>query len=83
MTPVEAKALLSNPNDNVSTGGAGVLLVSFKHPGHHMALTLNVKDGAFSIIGEVSVATHTLIDRTELMRRAVDFITKAKLKPRR
>lgn len=82
MTPAEAKVLLSNPNDNVSTGGAGALLVSFKHPGHHMALTLNVKDGHFSIIGEMTVVTRTLLDRAELLRRAVDFINKARLKPR-
>lgn len=82
MSPVEARALLTNPTDTATQGGADTLTVSFRDPAHHMGLTMNVKDGHFSLIGEMVVATRTLLARAELIRRAVDFINKARLKPR-
>lgn len=82
MSPAEAKAFLTSPADTATLGGADTLTVSFRDPAHHMGLTLNVKDGHFSLVGDMTVATRTLLARAELIRRAVDFIHKARLKPR-
>jgi hypothetical protein len=82
MTLAEVKALLTSPNDSVSAGGADTLQVVFRDPAHHLSLTLSIKGGHFSIIGEISIVTRTLLTRAELLRRAVDFIHKAKLTPR-
>lgn len=82
MSPAEAKALLTNPADTATQGGADTLTVAFRDPAHHLSLTLSVKDGSYSLVGEVTIVTRTLTARAELIRRTVDFVNKARLKPR-